>query len=99
VSKGYRCSGELRGPSHLGRKGFSLAYASTVHIRVHFHRKSGQELTQGRDLEAGADAEATEGAADWLAPHGMLRLLSYRTQPTDGPTHNWLGPPPPLITN
>jgi hypothetical protein len=29
---------------------------------------SGQELIQGRNLEAGADAEAMEGAADWLAP-------------------------------
>ena len=27
----------------------------------------GQELKQGRDLEAGADAEVMEGAADWLA--------------------------------
>jgi hypothetical protein len=26
-------------------------------------KKSGQELTQGRNLEAGADAEAKEGAA------------------------------------
>jgi hypothetical protein len=37
----------------------------------------------------------------WLAPHGLLSLLSYRTQdhqPRDGPTHNGLGPPS-LITN
>ena len=36
----------------------------------------------GTNLEAGADAEATEGAADWLAPHGLLSLLSYRTRTT-----------------
>ena len=36
-----------------------------------------------------------EGAAYWLPPHGLLSLLSYRTQdhqPGDGPTHNGLGP-------
>ena len=36
---------------------FSLHF----HIAVHHQRKSGQELTLGRNLEAGADAEATEG--------------------------------------
>ena len=39
-----------------------------------------QELTQGKNLEAGADAEATEGSAYWITPHGLLWLLSYRTQ-------------------
>ena len=55
----------------------------------------------GRNLEAGADAEAMEGAAYWLAPHGLLSLLSYRTQVHQlrhDPTHNRLGPPP-SITN
>ena len=40
-----------------------------------------------------------EGAAYWLAPHGLLSLLFYRTQdhqPRDGPTHNGLGPPPSI---
>ena len=31
------------------------------HITVRLQRKSGQELKQDRNLEAGADAEATEG--------------------------------------
>jgi hypothetical protein len=51
---------------------------------------------QGRNLEAGADAEAMEGAAYWLAPPGLLCLLSYRIQdhqPRDGPTHNGLDSP------
>jgi hypothetical protein len=37
------------------------------------------------------------GAAYWLALHGLLSLLSYRTQdhqPRDGTTHSGLGPPP-----
>ena len=36
------------------------------------------------------------GTAHWLAPHGLLSLLSYRTQDhqaRDGTTHNGLGPP------
>jgi hypothetical protein len=55
----------------------------------------GQELKQGRNPEAGADAEAMEGAAYWLTQHNMLSLFSYRTQyhqPRDGATYNGLGP-------
>jgi hypothetical protein len=59
---------------------------------------------QGRSLEAGADAEAMEGAAYCLASHVLLSLFSYRTcnsqtqdlQPRDGITHNGLGPSPLL---
>jgi hypothetical protein len=35
--------------------------AYTSHNAVHHQRKSGLELTQGRNLEAGADAGAKEG--------------------------------------
>ena len=54
-----------------------------------------------RNLEAGADEKPWRGAAYWLVPHGLLTLLSYRTQgyhPKDGITHNGLGHPS-LITN
>ena len=37
-----------------------------------------------------------KGAAYWLALHGLLSLLSYRTQdhqPRDGTAHSELGPP------
>jgi hypothetical protein len=50
------------------------------HITVHHGRKSGQERKQGKNLEAGADVQAMEDAAYWLAPDGLLSLLSYRTQ-------------------
>jgi hypothetical protein len=53
------------------------------------------ELKQGRNLEAGADAEAMEGAADWFALHSFHSLLSCRIQdfhPRVGPTHVELGP-------
>ena len=70
------------------------------HIAVHRQRKSGQELKQGRSLEAGADAEAMGwDAAYWLALHGLLRLLSYRTwdhQPRDRTTDHGLGPLPSI---
>lgn len=35
---------------------------------------------QGRNLEARTDEEAVEGAAYWVAPHGLLSLLSYRSR-------------------
>jgi hypothetical protein len=41
--------------SNLDRNGVSGLH---FHIIVHHRRKSGQELKQGRNLEAGADAEA-----------------------------------------
>jgi hypothetical protein len=71
------------------------------HITVHHHKKSGQELKQGKNLETGADAEAMEGAACWTASPGLLSLLSYGTQdyhPGRAPTTmGWALPP--LITN
>jgi hypothetical protein len=42
--------------------------------------KSGQELKQGRNMKEGADAEAWRNAAYGLVPHGLLSLLSFRTQ-------------------
>ena len=66
-----------------------------LHIAVQNQRKSGQELKQGRNLEAGADAEATEECC-LLACSYLLSLLSYSTQghyPSSGTTHNGFGPP------
>jgi len=40
--------------SKLGRKGLVI-------FHVHHQRKSGQGLMQGRNMEAGADAEAMAG--------------------------------------
>ena len=53
-----------------------LSYTSTS-WGVHHHRKLGQELKQGRELEAGADAEAMEGAAHGTQGH----------QPRGSPPH------------
>jgi hypothetical protein len=76
---------------------FSLCFP----ITVHHQRKSRQELKQGKNLVAGDGAEAIEGAAYWLVPHGSLTLPFHKTQdhqPRDGTTHNGLGSPP-SITN
>jgi hypothetical protein len=80
--------------SKLGRKGLILPdYSSTLEeVRT--------PLKQGWNLQAGADAEAMEGAANWIASHGLFTLLSYRTQDHqsgDGPTFNGLGPPTLLV--
>ena len=56
------------------------------HITVHQCGKSGQEPQQGSNLEAGADAEAMEGAAHWLVPHGLLSLFCYTAHRTTCPS-------------
>jgi len=70
----------------MGRKRFS--FSLHFHIAVYHQRKSGQELKQGRTLEAGVGTEAMEGAAYCLDPHGLLCLVFDRTwdhQPRDVP--------------
>jgi hypothetical protein len=69
----------------LGREGFiqlTLPHCCSSIKEVRTGTQAGQE--------AGADAEAMEGAAYWLASPDLLSLLSYRTQdyhPRDGTTH------------
>ena len=60
--------------SHSRRKAL---FALCFHITVHHERKSGQEIKQGRNLEAGAGAEATDGfyllaCSSWLAQPAFL---------------------------
>jgi hypothetical protein len=78
--------------SKLGRNGF-IWLTSPQHSPSLGKSEQGPKQ-EGRILEAEADTEAMEGAAYWPAPHGLLSLLSYRTQdhqPRDGNTHNGLG--------
>lgn len=50
------------------------------------------EGSQGRNLEAGADAETVEGGAvSWLVHPAFYRAQDH--QPRDGTPHNGLGPP------
>jgi len=58
----------------LGRKGciwLSLPYPLSI-----TEGAQDRNSRQGRNLVAGTDAEAMEGAAYWLVSHGLLSLLS-----------------------
>ena len=57
-----------------GGKGLFSLY---LHIAVHYQRKSGQELKQGRNLEPGEDAEA------WCMQH-QHAFLSNPGPPAQG---------------
>jgi hypothetical protein len=70
LSWGYYCCDETLGPKKQVRE--ERTFGSHFHIAVHHQRKSGQEFKQGRNLEAGADAEAMKGCcfltcSIWLA--------------------------------
>jgi hypothetical protein len=77
----YLCIKHYDHEASCGGKGlFSLHF----HIAVHHQRKSGQELTQGRNLEAGADAEAMEECClldcfPWLAQLAQLVIKAVIT--------------------
>lgn len=65
----------------------------------HQGRKSGQELKQCRNPRQELMPRPYRNASYWLAPHGFLNLLSYRTQdhqPRGDPTYDGLGPPPSI---
>jgi hypothetical protein len=64
---------EGKGREGKGREGKKGLFG-LLHTTVHHHRKSGQELKQGRILEAGADVEAVGGCcllAFWTTIPGM----------------------------
>lgn len=72
-------------------------------LPYHCHHwiKSGEELKQGKNLEAEADAEDIEGDAYRLTPKSKFSLDFYRTQdnlPRGGHIHNGQGLPK-SITN
>jgi hypothetical protein len=76
--------------SKLGRKGF----IQLPHC-YHHQRKSGQKLTQGRNLEAGADAEAMKVCClldcfPWLAQPAFLQNPEPPAQGWHHP--QWAGP-------
>ena len=70
----------------LERKGL-ISWQSL--LTGHHQKQGGQELKQGGNLEAGADAQAMKGAAYWLAFNGLLSLLSDRTQNRQHPQETW----------
>ena len=70
------------------------------HVTVYPRRKSGREL-KARTWRQELMQRSRRGAAYGLALHGLLSLLSYRTQdhqPRAGTTHNGLDPLPYIIS-
>jgi hypothetical protein len=55
-----------------GKSFFSLHF----HIFVYYQRKSGEDFTQGRNLEAVADAEGIEVCSLLVTSSGLLSLFS-----------------------
>ena len=85
----YSCT-NITTKKQVGEERVYSAYTSTL---LFITKEVGTGTHTGQ--EAGADAEAMEGAAYWLASPGLLSLLSYRTQdpqPRDG-TQSGLGSP------
>ena len=60
-------------PNYDRKKGFISPYCSTSQSIT---EGSKGRNPHGRNLEAGADAEAMEGLTYWLAPCDFLNLLS-----------------------
>lgn len=58
-----------------------------LHFHLHHPRKSVQEFKQGRNLEAGANAEAMERCCSLDCFHCLLSLLfnNQNNQPRDDP--------------
>jgi hypothetical protein len=63
---------------HYDQKQLGEERVYFIHSSMKQFIKSSEGGTQaGRNLEAGADAEAMEGAADWLVAHSLINLLYY----------------------
>ena len=69
-----------------GRKGLVCLYLSS---HIHCSGKSGQDLSQGRNLETGADAEVMEGCC-LLACSPWLIYNTQALQSRHNTTHNKL---------
>lgn len=75
-----------------GEKGlFSLSF----HITVHHQQKSGPELNQGRNLEAGADEKPISG----VMLTRLLAWLCFLTEQRTTSLQRWPQPQSPPITN
>ena len=82
--------------SSLERKGFPQLTLPHYNLSLKEIRE-GTHTRQGGTWREELMQRPQMGAAYWLVFYGLPSLLSYRTQPRDGPTQNGLGPPT-LIT-
>lgn len=89
------CHDKHHNQSRRGKRGLF-----PLHFESHHPGKSGR--AQGRNLDVGSEACATEETVYWLAPHALLSLLSFTVQshlPRGDCTHSGLGPPTTIIKN
>ena len=93
-SQSYHCCDEHHDQIELGKKGF-------IQFTILYYSPSLREVRTNRNRAGTWRQELMQwpwrSAAYWLAPHGLLSLLSDRTQdhlPRVCPTHNGRGPPP-----
>lgn len=73
--------------------------AIEVQGEVHHQKKSGRNSKRTGTWRQELIQRPWRGAAYWLAPHGFLSLISYRTQdhhPRDDTIHKELGPSPSI---
>jgi hypothetical protein len=83
----------------VGEKGIYLANASTLLFII--EGSQGRNSNMAESWRQELMQKPWRGAAYWLASHGLLSLLSYRTQDhqsRDGTINYELGPSP-LMTN
>jgi len=83
--------------TNVGKRGLPGLHFYSI---VHYQRDSGQPLKQERNLGTRADAETMKSAPLLTSIHGLLSLLSYRTQdqqPRDSTTQNGALPQHSLI--
>jgi hypothetical protein len=80
----------LQGNTMIKQLGEKMIYlAINFHSTVHHQRKSGQEPKQGRNLEAGAEAEAMEGCCLLVCSNCFLMELRSTSPGMAPPTMGW----------
>jgi hypothetical protein len=73
---------------------------SILHLRAYHPGKSGQELRTRAQLNSELMQKPWRSDVYWLAPYGLLSLLSYSTQdhlPRGVTAHRELGPPTLIV--
>lgn len=79
---------ETKHHDQKANRGGKNLFGFLFHITVHYQRKLGQKLKQGRNLRQELMQTPWRGALNWLIQHGLFGMLSYRNQ--DQQRRGWL---------
>jgi hypothetical protein len=93
--KSYYSCDETSWTKQLGEERVYSAYTFTSQFII--KRSQGRNSSKAGTWSQELMKRPQRGTAHWLVPHGLLCLLSYRTQEhwlRVRNTHNGLGPPP-----